>query len=64
MEIVLYNNSQAYVFPNTLSDRLIINIDGSGWDSALGTKNEKKWPVTHEGAQLLQVLRDRYTFFH
>jgi hypothetical protein len=63
MEIVRYGNSQAYVFENVLSDKLIINLDGSGWDSILGTKNERRWTATHNGAQLLQVLGDKYTFF-
>jgi pimeloyl-ACP methyl ester carboxylesterase len=63
MEIARYGKSHAYVFENELSDKLIITIEGSGWDSVLGTKNEKKWLVTHDGAQFLQVLRDRYTFF-
>jgi esterase/lipase len=63
MEIVRYGNSQAYVFRNKASDTLIINIEGSGWDSVLGIKNEKRWLATHQGAQLLQVLGDTYTFF-
>jgi esterase/lipase len=64
MEIVHYGSSQAYVFKNaSSSNRLIINIEGSGWDSVLGTKNDKRWLMTHQGAQLLQVLNDRYTFF-
>jgi esterase/lipase len=63
MEIVRYGNSQAYVFENALSDKLIINIEGSGLDSVLGIKNERRWTATHNGAQFLQVLRDEYTFF-
>jgi pimeloyl-ACP methyl ester carboxylesterase len=63
MEIAHYGNSHAYVFMNELSDRLIINIDGSGWDSTLGTKNKRRWTTTKNGAQLLQVLGDKYTFF-
>ncbi|MDR2098155.1 MAG: hypothetical protein LBP37_06510 [Spirochaetaceae bacterium] len=64
MEIVHYGNSQAYVFGNTSSsNRLIINIEGSGWDSVLGTRNDKRWLITRQGAQLLQVLNDTYTFF-
>jgi predicted esterase len=63
MEIVHYGNSQAYVFENILSDKLIINIDGSGFNSALGIKNKRRWTVTHNGAQFLQVLGDKYTFF-
>jgi pimeloyl-ACP methyl ester carboxylesterase len=62
MEIVNYENSQAYVFRNNFSDKLIINIEGSGWDSVLGIRNERRWLMTHQGAQLLQVLGDRYSF--
>jgi hypothetical protein len=63
IEIVRYGNSQAYVFKNTSSNKLIISIDGSGWDSILGIKNERRWTITHNGAQLFQVLGDKYTFF-
>jgi pimeloyl-ACP methyl ester carboxylesterase len=62
MEIVHYGNSQAYVFKNESSDKLIINIDGHAWDSVLGTKNERRWLHTYNGAQFLQVLRNGYTF--
>jgi esterase/lipase len=62
MEIIRYGNSQAYVITNGLSDKLIINIEGSGWDSVLGIKNEKRWEQTHQGAQLFQVLGDKYSF--
>jgi pimeloyl-ACP methyl ester carboxylesterase len=62
MEIACYGNSQAYVFKNILSDKLIINIDGSGWDSVLGIKDEKKWTNIKNGAQLLKVLGNKYTF--
>jgi hypothetical protein len=62
MEIVRYGNSQAYVFENELSDKLIISIEGSGWDSVLGTKNGERWSGTGIGAQMIQVLRDKYTF--
>jgi hypothetical protein len=63
MEIVRYEKSQAYVFESILSDKLIINIDGSGWDSVLGIKNERRWATIHNGVQFLQVLGDKYTFF-
>jgi esterase/lipase len=62
MEIVRYGNSQAYVFRNSLSDKLIINIEGSGWDSVLGIRNERRWLQTRQGAQLLQELGERYSF--
>jgi pimeloyl-ACP methyl ester carboxylesterase len=42
---------------------LIVSIEGSGWDSVLGVKNEERWLAVHQSAQLLQVLRDAYTFF-
>jgi esterase/lipase len=62
MEVVSYGNSHAYVFNNVTSDKLIINIEGSGSDSVLGTKNEKRWLTVHQGSQLLQVLGGKYTF--
>jgi hypothetical protein len=62
MKIVRYGNSQAYVFENVLSDKLIINIDGSGWGSALGIKSQGRWALVHNGSQFLQVLGNKYTF--
>lgn len=62
METVKYGKSQAYVFENETTDKLIINIEGSGWESVLGIKNDKRWLLTMQGAQLLQVLGDKYTF--
>ena len=62
MEIVHYGNSQAYVLSNNVSDKLIINIEGSGWSSVLGEKNKHSWLYTGLGAQMLQVLGDKYTF--
>jgi esterase/lipase len=62
MEVLYYKNSHAYFFKNDTSDKLVIHIDGSGWDSVLGIKNEKKWLSTHLGAQMLQVLGEKYNF--
>ena len=61
MEIRRFGNSQAYVFPNYTSNKLIVVMEGSGWDSVLGIR-DNKWRVTRMGAQLLQVLGDNYTF--
>jgi pimeloyl-ACP methyl ester carboxylesterase len=63
MKVVRYGTSQAYVFENPSSDKLIISIEGSGWNSSLGSKNEREWEFTHYGAQFLQVLGGEYTFF-
>jgi hypothetical protein len=63
MEILRYGNSQAYVFKNALSNKIIINIDGSGWESVLGVKDKQKWKSTQNGAQFLQVLGGAYTIF-
>ena len=62
MEIVKYGESQAYVFRNDSSKKILISIEGSGWSSVLGEKGDKRWQYTEQGAQLLQVLGDEYTF--
>ena len=62
MEIRCYGNSQAYVFPAHSSGKLIILMEGSGWDSVLGVNKKNKWQSTHMGAQFLQVLGNEYTF--
>jgi pimeloyl-ACP methyl ester carboxylesterase len=63
METLLYNGNFAYKFRshNPSSDKLIINVTGSGWNSALGEYINNEWRFTGTGAQLLQVLRSDYT---
>jgi esterase/lipase len=61
MHIVAYGENQGYVFPVENSNKLIINLEGSGWNSVLGVYNGVKWTETHLGAQLLQELDDKYT---
>jgi esterase/lipase len=63
MEIFQYDGVRAYVFENPSSDKLIINIEGSGWTSVLGLKGEKKWNYVGVTSQLIQIARDNYTVF-
>jgi esterase/lipase len=42
MNTLVYGNSRAYEFKNNNSDKLIINIEGSGWYSVLGYTNNNK----------------------
>ncbi len=62
MEILSYSNSQAYVFPNDNSDKLIIVLEGSGWSSVLGTKKNDAWTAVYYGYHFLQELNESYTF--
>jgi hypothetical protein len=61
MQVFHYGNSHAYVFNNEASDKLLINIDGSGWDSVLGIKDEETWTTVHLGAHLLYYFGEKYT---
>jgi len=61
MEILRYGNSQAYLFPNESSDKLIIILEGSGWVSVLGEKRGNFWVSVQMGSQLLQELKNDYT---
>jgi len=61
MEIMRYSNSQAYLFHNESSDRLIIALEGSGWDSVLGTRENNIWTSVQYGSQILQELSDYFT---
>ena len=63
MEILRYANSQAYLFPNESSDKLIIIIEGGGWSSVLGIKQGDLWTEVQYGSQFLQVLKNDYTIF-
>ena len=62
MEILRYPNSQAYLFPSVASDKLIIVIEGAGWNSVLGVKENNTWLWGGMAVALLQELRDAYTF--
>ncbi len=62
METLSYPNSQAYVFPTDKSDKLIIVIEGNGWNSALGRKENNIWTSVYSGAQFLQELNEYYNF--
>ena len=61
MEILQYGNARAYKFRNLSSDKLIINIEGSGWTSVLGSKGRNRWNWVGVGSQIIQVLVDKYT---
>ena len=61
MEIMRYSNSQAYLFFNESSDRLIILLESSGWQSVLGTRGNNIWTSVQYGAQVLQELSNYYT---
>lgn len=56
MEILNYENSTAYFIPNGNSDKLIISLEGSGWQSVLGKKNEKGWEYVAVAAGVEQYL--------
>ncbi len=62
MEILSYPNSQAYYFPNDTSDKLVIVLEGSGWASTLGRKEDNKWTYTHLAVHFLQDLNEDYAF--
>lgn len=62
MEILRYSNSQVYLFPNETSNKLIIVIESSGWNSVLGTREDNIWTSVQYGAQFLQELKNHYTF--
>ena len=63
MEILRYANSQAYLFPNESSDKLIIIIEGGGWSSVLGVKQGNIWTEVQYGSQFLQELGNDYNIF-
>jgi len=62
MEILRYSNSQAYLFPNEGTNKLIIMIEGSGWESVLGERQDNTWLSVKYGAQFIQELNNDYTF--
>ncbi|MDR1389632.1 MAG: hypothetical protein LBJ31_06610 [Treponema sp.] len=61
METVHYGNSAAYVFKNDASGKLLIVIEGSGWESVLGIQTEDGWHNIGCGGLLLPVLGGNYS---
>jgi pimeloyl-ACP methyl ester carboxylesterase len=61
MEIVYYNDYQAYEFNDLLSDKLIVILDGSSYDSSLGRFDGKKWRPVSLASQFVPLLREKYT---
>jgi esterase/lipase len=61
METLNYGNYTGYEFRNSLSDKLIINIEGSGNASVLGINNGEKWTMVNMASQLIPLLQDKYT---
>jgi len=61
MEILPYTNSQAYLFTSTGTEKLIIIIEGSGWESVLGTKGKNRWTEIYYGGVLLKELNTSHT---
>ena len=61
MEVLQYENTRAYEFRNLSSDKLIINIEGSGWTSVLGSQGKNGWNLVGAGSQIIQVFRDSHT---
>ena len=61
MEVLQYGNARAYEFRNLSSDKLIINIEGSGWTSVLGSQGRNRWNWVGVGSQIIQVFGDNYT---
>ena len=60
-EILRFPNSQTYLFRNNESNKLIIILEGSGWTSVLGEKQDDIWITVKLGSQFLQELRDYYS---
>jgi hypothetical protein len=61
MKVLQYENNRAYEFRNLSSNKLIINIEGSGWTSVLGSQGKNSWNWVGVGSQIIQVLGDKYT---
>ncbi|MCL2802098.1 MAG: hypothetical protein FWD28_10105 [Treponema sp.] len=60
MEILTFPNSQAYLFPNEKSDKLVIVLESSGWDSVLGIWQNDLWQSVGLAAFLLKELRNTH----
>jgi esterase/lipase len=62
MKTIQYGNNFAYEFKSLeSSNKLLVVLEGSGWDSSLGKYVNNQWEFTEIGAQLIQVLRKNHT---
>jgi pimeloyl-ACP methyl ester carboxylesterase len=61
MNILTYENSSAYEFKNEKSNKLIINIEGSGWQSVLGYGDNKRWKKTGWWYYIVEEFNDKFT---
>jgi len=61
MEIVRYANSQAYAFPNEESDKLLIILEGGGWESVLGEKQGNIWTSVGYCEDFIKEFKNDYT---
>jgi esterase/lipase len=52
-----YEYNFIYEMGNPSSDKLVINIEGSGWGSVLGRKGLLGWKYIHMGGFILQELK-------
>jgi pimeloyl-ACP methyl ester carboxylesterase len=57
---VTYGNNTAYEFRNAKTDKLFIYLEGSGLNSVMGTKDEKRWYSINFGYFIVQALQDTY----
>ena len=60
--IVNFANGRAYYFQNKSSDTLIILMEGSGWSSSLGVRENDTWISVQYGAQFIQELNNDFSF--
>jgi hypothetical protein len=61
MTILNYEHNTAYEFKNGNSDKLIIYIEGTGYYSVLGWKDNNKWVNVNIGNSIVGLMRDKYT---
>jgi esterase/lipase len=63
IETVSFTYSSGYEFKNPNSKKLLIIIEGSGWNSVLGKKNNNVWENVGIASQFIPLLQDRFTIF-
>jgi hypothetical protein len=60
LDILDYENNTAYEFKNENSNKLVIYIEGTSWNSVLGWKEGDQWQSVTVAYYFVDLMKDNY----